>query len=199
MNSLESLKDFIKHVALGMDGQRGYDSDSESDTDGECQCLPLCEACARKKWIPPCVESVRNYWKNFTGAWKRTYPENPIPEDVRESVTQVCQSISSHITVKEANSAWSSSMDRWRRSWSFVRTSEEDAMGIKITCTTLPGSIGRIGSCIQRHQPEYPTGRWHWRSSTLPPGLASILSRLPEKALEGVCVIKWVTQKIYSF
>ena len=34
VNSLESLKDFIKHVALGMDGQRGYDSDSESDTDG---------------------------------------------------------------------------------------------------------------------------------------------------------------------
>lgn len=89
VNSLKSLKAFIKSVALGMDGQRGYDSDSESDTDGECQCLPICKECARKHWIPPCVESVRNYWNNFTGAWKREYAENPIPEVVRESVTQV--------------------------------------------------------------------------------------------------------------
>jgi hypothetical protein len=99
-------------MALGMDGQRGYDSDSDSNTDGECQSLPLCAECARKKWIPPWVESVRNYWNNFTGAWKRKYPENPISEDVRESVTQLDQSASSHTAVKEANSAHSSSMDR---------------------------------------------------------------------------------------
>lgn len=37
------MKDFVKHVALGMDGQRGYD-DSDSDTGDE------------DGWIPPCVQ-----------------------------------------------------------------------------------------------------------------------------------------------
>lgn len=76
-HSLKWMKDFVKHVALGMDGQRGYD-DSDSDTDDE------------DRWIPPCVESVRNYWKNFTGAWLRAYPSNPISEHIQKSVTQVC-------------------------------------------------------------------------------------------------------------
>jgi hypothetical protein len=30
-----SLKDFTKHVVLGMDSQRGYDSDGDNYTDGE--------------------------------------------------------------------------------------------------------------------------------------------------------------------
>lgn len=48
VHSSKWMKDFAKHVALGMDGQRGYDdldSDTDEDEDG---------------WIPPCVESVRS-------------------------------------------------------------------------------------------------------------------------------------------
>jgi len=88
---LKDLKDFIRHLALGMDGVDGYDTDDDDDTDDECDCLPSCEKCRRKKWVPPCVESVRNYWNNFTGAWKRAYPDDPIPLKVRESATQVHQ------------------------------------------------------------------------------------------------------------
>jgi hypothetical protein len=95
---LKDLKDFVKHYAYGMDGQDGYDSDNDDDTDEECDCLPPCEECRRKKWIPPGVESVRNYWNNFTGAWKRLYPDDPIPENVKESVTRVCQ-LRSHFPV----------------------------------------------------------------------------------------------------
>ena len=46
----------MRHVALGTDGQKGY-YDSNSDTDD------------KDDWIPPGVESVWNYWNNFTGAW----------------------------------------------------------------------------------------------------------------------------------
>jgi hypothetical protein len=88
---LKDLKDFVKHYASGMDGQDGYDSNNDDDTDDECDCLPLCEACRRKKWVPPGIESVRNYWNNFTGAWKRIHPCDLIPETVKESVTRVCQ------------------------------------------------------------------------------------------------------------
>ncbi|KAH7113182.1 hypothetical protein B0J11DRAFT_619325 [Dendryphion nanum] len=59
-----------------MDGQRGYD-DSDSDTDED-----------EDRWIPPSVESVRNYWNNFTGAWLRAYADNPISENIQRSVTQ---------------------------------------------------------------------------------------------------------------
>jgi hypothetical protein len=78
VNSLKWMKDFVKHVALGMDGQRGYD-DSDNDTDED-----------EDGWIPPCVESVRNYWNNFTGAWLRAYLDNPISGHIQRSVTQVC-------------------------------------------------------------------------------------------------------------
>jgi hypothetical protein len=47
--SLKWMKDFVRYVVLGMDGQRGYndpDSDIDEDEDG---------------WIPLCVKSVRNY------------------------------------------------------------------------------------------------------------------------------------------
>ena len=39
VHSLKWMKDFIKHVALGMDGQRGY-GDSDSDTDEEHRWRP---------------------------------------------------------------------------------------------------------------------------------------------------------------
>lgn len=74
--SLKWLKDFIKHVTLGMDGQRGY-YDSDSDTDNE------------DEWIPPYVESVRNYWNNFTGARQRESPDDSISDHIQKSVTQV--------------------------------------------------------------------------------------------------------------
>jgi hypothetical protein len=77
VHSLTWMKDFVKHLALGMDGQRGYD-DSDSGTDED------------EDWIPPCVESVRNYWNNFIGAWLRAYLNNPIPEHIQKLVTQVC-------------------------------------------------------------------------------------------------------------
>lgn len=77
VHCLKSMKDYIKHLALGMDGQRGY-YDSDSDTDDE------------DDWIAPCVESVRSYWNSFTAAWQREYPTNPISNDVQKSVTQVC-------------------------------------------------------------------------------------------------------------
>ncbi|PQE10450.1 RTC4-like domain-containing isoform 2 protein [Rutstroemia sp. NJR-2017a BBW] len=76
VHSLTWMKDFVKHVALGMDGQSGYDN-RDSDTDEE-----------EDGWIPPCVESVRNYWNNFTGAWLRAYADNPISEHIQRSVTQ---------------------------------------------------------------------------------------------------------------
>jgi hypothetical protein len=78
VHSLKWMKDFVRHVALGMDGQRGYD-DSDSDTVED-----------EDRWIPPSVESVRNYWNNFTGAWLRAYADNPISENIQRSVTQVC-------------------------------------------------------------------------------------------------------------
>ncbi|KKY22682.1 putative carbonic anhydrase 2 [Phaeomoniella chlamydospora] len=36
--------------------------------------------------LPPGQESVRNYWNNFTGAWRRKHPS--IPKDIAESVTE---------------------------------------------------------------------------------------------------------------
>jgi len=49
VHSLTWMKDFVKHVALSMDGQRGYD-DSDSNTDKDDD-----------GWIRPCVESIQNY------------------------------------------------------------------------------------------------------------------------------------------
>jgi hypothetical protein len=77
VHSLKLMKDFIKHVALGMDGQRDYD-DSGSNADEE------------DEWRPPCFESIRNDWNSFTGARLRAYPNDLISEHIQRSVTQVC-------------------------------------------------------------------------------------------------------------
>lgn len=74
VQSLRALKDFIRDVALGMNGQKGYE---ESDSSGD-----------EDEWIPPGVESVRNYWNNFTGAWRREYATEPISMHYQKSVTQ---------------------------------------------------------------------------------------------------------------
>jgi hypothetical protein len=34
-------------------------------------------------------ESVRKRWNRFTAKWARLYSKAPIPEDIRESITQV--------------------------------------------------------------------------------------------------------------
>jgi hypothetical protein len=46
---LKDLRDFIKHIAYDMDCQDGYDSDNNDDTSEECDCLPPCKECRRKK------------------------------------------------------------------------------------------------------------------------------------------------------
>lgn len=74
VDSLQSLKDFVRHVAYGIKGMEGIDGSDETDDEDDD--------------APPGVETVRNYWNNFTGAWKRIHP--PIREDLIESVTQVC-------------------------------------------------------------------------------------------------------------
>src|SRR4051812_1704742 len=74
VDSLQSLKDFVRHVAYGIKGMEGIDGNDDTDDEGDD--------------APPGVETVRNYWNNFTGAWKRIHP--PIREDLIESVTQVC-------------------------------------------------------------------------------------------------------------
>jgi hypothetical protein len=75
VHSLNWMRDLVRHVALGMDGQRGYD-DSDNDTDED-----------EDGWIPPGVESARNYWNNFTRALLRAYSDNAISEDIHKSVT----------------------------------------------------------------------------------------------------------------
>jgi len=60
---LISLKDFIRKVAYGIDGVEGIDV--------------------------PGSETVRKTWNNFTAAFQRLHPENPIPRGIASSVTQV--------------------------------------------------------------------------------------------------------------
>jgi hypothetical protein len=73
VDSLKSLKDFVRHVTLGIDGMKGNDDRDDTDEDD---------------YILAGEETVRNYWNNFTGAWKRIH--SLIREDLRESVTYVC-------------------------------------------------------------------------------------------------------------
>ena len=54
---LESLKDFMRKVAYGIDGEDA--EDREFDVPG---------------W-----ETVRKYWNAFTAAWQRAYPLQSIP------------------------------------------------------------------------------------------------------------------------
>ena len=44
------------------------------------------------KGLPVSVETVQNYWRNFTGGWKREY--TAIPSDITESVKEVRTSLS---------------------------------------------------------------------------------------------------------
>src|SRR5271155_2299151 len=44
------------------------------------------------KGLPASVETVRNYWNNFTGGWKRKH--TAIPTDIADSVTEVRTSLS---------------------------------------------------------------------------------------------------------
>ena len=48
VHNLKWMKQFVKHVALGMGGQRGY-NDSNSDVNDE------------GRWRAACVESIRSY------------------------------------------------------------------------------------------------------------------------------------------
>ncbi|KAF2652842.1 hypothetical protein K491DRAFT_663130 [Lophiostoma macrostomum CBS 122681] len=70
------MKDFVRHVALGMDGQRGYD-DSDSDTDED-----------EDRWIPPSMPerkrarryANRNHLSHFARqSWKVDWFEYPLP------------------------------------------------------------------------------------------------------------------------
>jgi hypothetical protein len=46
---LKDLKDFIRHLALGIDGVDRYDSDNDDDTDNEYDYLLSYKECRRKK------------------------------------------------------------------------------------------------------------------------------------------------------
>ena len=74
---------------LDMNDQREY-YDSDSDTDNE------------DKLIRPWVESVRNYWNNFTEAWQREYPDDSKSDHIQKSVTQV---FSTHLFTSSTVSA----------------------------------------------------------------------------------------------
>ncbi|KAJ4230752.1 hypothetical protein NW757_013950 [Fusarium falciforme] len=66
VHDLESLKDFMRKVAYGIDGQDA--EDGEFDVPG---------------W-----ETVRKYWNTFTAAWQRAYPQESIPRGLAQSVTE---------------------------------------------------------------------------------------------------------------
>ncbi|EXK83429.1 hypothetical protein FOQG_12291 [Fusarium oxysporum f. sp. raphani 54005] len=66
VNDLESLKDFMRKVAYGIDGEDA--EDQEFDVPG---------------W-----ETVRKYWNAFTAAWQRSYPTESIPRGIAQSVTE---------------------------------------------------------------------------------------------------------------
>lgn len=67
VHDLESLKDFMRKVAYGIDGEDA--EDQEFDVPG---------------W-----ETVRKYWNAFTAAWQRAYPTESIPRGIAQSVTEV--------------------------------------------------------------------------------------------------------------
>ena len=137
VHSLKWMKDFVKHVALGMDGQRGYDhsdNDTDEDEDG---------------WIPPCVESVRNYWNNFTVAWLRAYLDNPISEHIQRSVTQVCSTTTFSSDPVVANLRVQFIYGPLKEELKMPERNEHAGMLIGTICSTLPGSYGRwTGSSI---------------------------------------------------
>jgi hypothetical protein len=63
VDGLASLKDFVRTVAYGIDGDEGNEI--------------------------PCSETVRKYWNTFTAAWQREPPDNAILQETAQSVTQV--------------------------------------------------------------------------------------------------------------
>ena len=56
-----SLKDFVRKMAYGIDGEEGIDV--------------------------PGSETVRKYWNTFTAAFQRANPEKSIPRGIAASVT----------------------------------------------------------------------------------------------------------------
>ncbi|KAF5965393.1 carbonic anhydrase 2 [Fusarium coicis] len=66
VHDLESLKDFMRKVAYGIDGEDA--EDQEFDVPG---------------W-----ETVRKYWNAFTAAWQRAHPTESIPRGIAQSVTE---------------------------------------------------------------------------------------------------------------
>ncbi|KAI8714908.1 Chromo domain-containing protein [Fusarium sp. LHS14.1] len=66
VHELQSLKDFVRQVAYGIDGEDA--EDQEFDVPG---------------W-----ETVRKYWNAFTAAWQRAHPLESIPRGLAQSVTE---------------------------------------------------------------------------------------------------------------
>ncbi len=61
---LKSLKDFVRNVAYGIDGEEGIDV--------------------------PGSETVRKYWNTFTAAFQRANLGTPLPSGIARAVTEVC-------------------------------------------------------------------------------------------------------------
>ncbi|KAF9773402.1 hypothetical protein IL306_008810 [Fusarium sp. DS 682] len=156
VHDLESLKDFIRKVAYGIDGEDA--EDREFDVPG---------------W-----ETVRKYWNAFTAAWQRTYPKESISRGLAQSVTEVSiLTLACHWILENVNFIVSSSKGLWQKRWACRNTKDVVGLLRKMSCSIMQDSSGRrIGLRTNVQQHLLMIGVSYWETPTPLPELESISS-----------------------